>query len=808
MASKGIHEIGPALPVNIPTPELPILTFENNEGYDGVGEVSLNPTLVAALAYAQRGWRVIPLVANSKKPLIKDWRQAASTDELMVHRWFASGKNNLGIVTGPESNVFVLDLDRHRPEEDGTKSFLEICKQISAIAKGPMAITAGGGCHLLFQFPKSAIKIPKQLAPGIDLLGAGRFFVASPSAINGKYYRWEKGCSPPEIGLSDCTDWLEAAMALRGPPRTSQVIALQNAACRGTAAKSKAISTVVDLSRNSPETPENIEKLRFALNAIPPCIERKDWINILFSVKAHGFSCGEMLARKWSATCAEKYNDADFTKDWASDKGHGIGSGTVYYVANQYIKTDKQPDEGMFIDAVGDITNGREFARHFKGKLLYCHAASKWLYWDNQRWVWCDTGSQMQYAKQIADQMLEDAAKAFKQAPNDGNTKIVVQAAKSLHGNEKRLMAMLSMASSEDTMSIATPAGLDSNPWLLGVRNGTVDLRSGKLLPSDPSMLISKQCNAPFNKQATCPRFQQFMRDVFQGDQVMIDYVQRQLGYAITGQVTEEVMFFWFGRGANGKSVLVNIIAGVMGGYTGQVSPDLLRAGREAKGSAERATVRLTGLRMVLMNELAEGETWDDGKLREITSREKIAARFLYGEAFDFVPTHKLFVRGNNKPAIRDGTDGTWRRLHLVSFDRQFTENERITDLDTQILDAERDGILQWLIEGCLAWQKHGLNPPAKVRDAVQIYRKDCDVLSEWMECNCVEGSDSCADKKATYQSYKAWSDENSIRPLSGKAFSRRLSERGFKIDAGRRNYMGFKLNAIALTPMGLGQYG
>jgi len=242
-------------------------------------------------------------------------------------------------------------------------------------------------------------------------------------------------------------------------------------------------------------------------------------------------------------------------------------------------------------------------------------------------------------------------------------------------------------------LSIADPTALDADPWMLGVRNGVVDLRSGKLLPADPAMRMTKQCEAAYDQGAACPRFLKFLDEVFQGDAEMIGYVQHQLGYALTGSVDEETIFFWFGRGANGKSVLANLISGVAGSYAGHISPDLLRVGREAKSTAERAILKLVGLRMAWMNELSDGEIWDDGRLREITSREKIAARYLYGEMFDFLPTHKLFVRGNNKPAIRDGTDGTWRRLQLIGFERQFSEEERIPDLDKQILVEERDGI-------------------------------------------------------------------------------------------------------------------
>lgn len=746
----------------------------------------MNPILEAALAYAQLGWRIFPVVQNSKLPAIKEWPNAATTDQVQIVDWFADGTYNIGIVCGRLSNLLVIDLDRHHSDQNGFESIRSISEKIGPPPTGLVQVTAGAGVHLLYVYPSLTTKLPKKLAPGIDLQGEGRYIVATPSAIDENTYRWNEPRAPGEIDLTDCTEWLEAAMALMPPKSTS-----------------KGLSTRVDLSIAPPETPETIAKLRAALKVIPPCVSYDDWRNVLFSVHAHGFAEGELIAREWSANCIEKYDDAAFDKVWNSDRGYGIDTGTVYWMASKYKSQSNLATIGNVSEAQGDINNGREFARHFKGKLLYCHAAKKWLYWQGHCWIWCDRGQHVQCAKWVADRMLDDAANAFREAPSDSRTKELMRAAKSLHGVENRLLAMLNMATTEDGMGVASPAMLDSDPWLLGVRNGVVDLRSGKLLPAEPSMLITKQCDATFDAQATCPRFEQFLQEVFQGDEVMIAYVQRQLGYAQTGKVTEEVLFFWFGCGANGKSVLVNIVSGVAGSYAGHVSPDLLRAGREAKSTAERATLRLAGLRMVLMNELAEGETWDDGRLREITSREKIAARYLYGEMFDFLPTHKLFVRGNNKPAIRDGTDGTWRRLQLVGFDRQFSEAERIIDLDKQILDTERDGILNWLIKGCLQWQKESLKPPAKVRNAVNEYRKDCDVIGEWMESCCAVGPEYRAEKRTTYNSYKCWSVENGMRPLSGKGFSRRLRERVFDLDAGKRNYIGFKV--VVVPPPSLG---
>jgi len=408
----------------------------------------MNPTLAAALSHARSGLRVIPVIYNTKRPAIKDWPTLATTDEATITKWFANGEFNIGIVAGPESDLFVFDLDRHRPNEDGVENFLGICNQIGSPPRGPIALTAGNGRHLLYQYPKTGIKIPKQLAPGIDLLGSGRFIVVAPSVVDGNSYGWKQNRSPGDVERADCTEWLEEAIALTPPASEPQVIALpvSKSPPDGTAAA----GLLVDLKLAIPETPENVQRLCDALNTTPPCLPYDKWRNILFSIKAHGFSEGEVIARKWSASCVEKYDDAAFNKVWNSDKGRGVGAGTLYFIAKQYGWSGRPANEDLATEAAGDINNGRIFAQHFRGKLLFCHAAGKWLIWNGQRWMWCDSGQEMKCAKWVADRMLDDAVSAFRNAPNDGDTKELMRAAKALHSNEKRLQAMLNMAASED----------------------------------------------------------------------------------------------------------------------------------------------------------------------------------------------------------------------------------------------------------------------------------------------------------------------------------------------------------------------
>lgn len=273
-------------------------------------------------------------------------------------------------------------------------------------------------------------------------------------------------------------------------------------------------------------------------------------------------------------------------------------------------------------------------------------------------------------------------------------------------------------------MGIASPALLDANPLLLGVRNGVVNLRDGSLLVPDPAMHISRQAGASFDREARCPKWLKFLHDVFKGDRELIAFIQRACGYSLTGLMDEEVLFFMWGHGANGKSVFANVLHAVFGDYAVTVRATMLA--RDAKGNsgeAEREKARLPGARLALINEVGSADVFDDQRVKELVSRERVSARALYAESFEFMPTHTIWIRGNNQPGAMDTSDGFWRRIHLIGFTRQFAEDERVPDLDRQIIDSERDGILAWMIEGCVHWQREKLLAPASVKAARAMAR-------------------------------------------------------------------------------------
>lgn len=540
-----------------------------------------------------------------------------------------------------------------------------------------------------------------------------------------------------------------------------------------------------------PETLENIERLKSALDALDPDMERNEWRNAVWSVAAHQWASGHDKAREWSAR-GRLWDEKEFEKVWNSFdpmRSDAIGGGTVYHMARQVCWIDPA------ITAESDVRNAIEFAADHRGKLFFGYPAGKWLRFDGSRWAWCDAGEEMVAAKATAARIARGAARQYAVEPTHPDTIKAMKDAKKLQ-SEKSLMAMLNLAKSESGMGIGSMSMLDADPWLLNVGNGVVDLRTGKLLAHSPDFLMVRQCNANYAPGADCPKWKQFLDDIFESDLELIGFVQRALGYSLSGSITEEVFFFMHGSGANGKSVFANVTSRILDGYSLTAPATMLSYRREEdKGRATSEMARLNGSRLVLANETQAGERLDERLIKVLVSRERIAARFMYKELFEFLPTHKLWVRGNHKPVIKGADEGTWRRIHLIPFKRFFKLDERIPDLEDTLM-AERDAILTWMIEGCLAWQRDGLRAPDAVVNATAEYRDESDIFGQWLDEFCALGAQLAVAQTDAYGSYKEFCVRDGYKAMSKKQFTTTLKGRGITdtYQNSKRAYLGITL--------------
>ena len=443
-------------------------------------------------------------------------------------------------------------------------------------------------------------------------------------------------------------------------------------------------------------------------------------------------------------------------------------------------------------DSFGDVRNAKIFAQCAAGHFLHVITRNRWLQWINEKWVLCEKDEHITMAKEVCARMYDTALIVFQQDQEKG--KRLLQDAKASH-HMPRLAAMLKLAVSEREMA-ATDRELDCNPYMLGVANGVVDLRDGKHLINQPSLKITRYCNARFNVDASCTRWISFLDEIFAQDSATIACVQRLLGCTLLGLASEEKLVICYGSGSNGKSVFSNIVHKMMGGYSITAPPSMLTTRRQGDSGPRNDLAALAGARYVSINELQAGDRLDEQVVKMLAGREPISARFLHQEFFEFTPTFTPWLRTNHKPIIYGVEEGIWRRLVLLNFGVQIPEDKKDSALEDKLF-AERDGILMWMIEGARLFMKEGICISPSMRNDLLAYRGDSDLLGEFLT-DTTWASNTVADKieqKLFYTSYRIWSAVNGTRPMAKKSFTQRLIERGYKEtkSGGARFYAGLK---------------
>ncbi len=318
----------------------------------------------------------------------------------------------------------------------------------------------------------------------------------------------------------------------------------------------------------------------------------------------------------------------------------------------------------------------------------------------------------------------------------------------------------------------------DRDPWLLNVENGTIDLRTGNKLPHDPEQFITKLAPVEYDPEADAPLWRQFLGEIFNENQDLIDFVQRSVGYALTGSTKEQVVFFLYGTGRNGKSTLVNVLQALLGDYAMHTPTSTLMSKRNE--GVPNDVARLKGARFVSGVEVERGRRLSEPFIKQLSGGDIITARFMRAEWFEFLPQFKLFFAVNHKPVIR-GTDlAVWRRIRLIPFDVTIPEEDVDPDLGQKLLE-ELPGILNWALKGCLVWQQHGLGLPAEVAQATAGYREEMDLLSDFFEEYCVLDPLAQVSKGELYVVYKQWAESAGERVLSTTKFGSEMIERGFE---------------------------
>jgi putative DNA primase/helicase len=405
------------------------------------------------------------------------------------------------------------------------------------------------------------------------------------------------------------------------------------------------------------------------------------------------------------------------------------------------------------------------FVAQFGERLRFDHRRGRWLLFNDHLWV-PDTDAGIH-------RLALDAVRARQRAAIGHKDRVTWAVKGESHG---RLRHLLEIA--KTLQPIADDGSQwDLDPWCLGVANGILDLRAGTLRDGRPEDRVTMTCPVTFVPDATCPNWDAFLHQVFDDDAVRA-YVQRACGYSLTGDCQEECLFFCWGEGANGKSTLLGAVGFTLGDYADDLPFSALEW-QDRGGGIPNDIAKIVGRRFITSSESGESKRLNEARVKALTGRDPITARFLHQEFFTFQPMAKFWLASNSKPIVRDNSAGFWRRLHLIPFTQSFVGRENKTLKED--LRREASGILAWAVRGCLAWQRDGLNPPAVVRQATDDYRQESDVLAPFYDACCTIDTTAHVQASALFARYQRWCESNHIwkeQRLTQKAFGLKIRSR------------------------------
>jgi putative DNA primase/helicase len=427
---------------------------------------------------------------------------------------------------------------------------------------------------------------------------------------------------------------------------------------------------------------------------------------------------------------------------------------------------------GLANDIVTEDSAAVQFVELHGQDLRYCHSTDAWFRWNGTIWSKDQTSITFHWARELARQLAED-----------------------LDEKERKKIQKTSFASGMERFAMADPAVAvtidywDADALLLGTPGGTVDLRTGKLYPSRREDGITKTTSVAPNGNG-CPRWQLFLEETTGKDPELIRFLQQWCGYGLTGLTREHALVFVCGPGGNGKSVFLNTVANILKTYASTSAMDTFTVSHNDKHPTDLAMLR--GARLVTASETEEGRSWAESRIKQMTGGDRISARFMRQDFFEFTPQFKLTIVGNHKPILRNVDEAARRRFLIVPFERKPEKPDR--ELEEKLM-AEAPGILQWMIEGCLDWQANGLVKPASVLTATEDYFSDQDLFAHWLaeECDCEPGNmDKSETSSDLFKSWREFAISAGHPPGSQQSFKDQMIRHGFKFYRGRKVRMFF----------------
>lgn len=779
--------------------------------------------LDAALGLAARGFSVFPIWwkrgelcacgdAGCKSPckhplgaLVRDGCHDATREPDTIRRWWSEYPDaNIGIATGAPSGVWVFDVDEG---SGGDVSLASLVEQHGPVP-GTLRVRTGRGWHYYFAY-QPGMKNSAGATQGLDARGDGGYVVAPPS-MHATGRRYEIADDVPVVvaplWVLDAlrrkkdVDRRAAPRAAANPTRTTPY---------GRKALEQISEELAAIKKGGRDNARNGASYRVGRLVAGGHIDRTDGENSLLDacernglISEEGYETvrkridrgiedGVAAGPMGPDPAAQHRPEPGVNRD---TEGSAAGAGSPAPAASSPPAKALPPqppkrlaDGSPFPEVPSgmpepppdneratDVGNGLRLVRMYGDNIRHVHGWG-WLVWDGKRWQRDQTAKIEELSKRSVAEMFREVSVIPGGPQREEWYKHAVKSEKA-----ERVRAAVAMAQSERRV-VANVGDFDRDPFTINVLNGTLDLKSGRLRPHARTDNITHLAPVQFDENAVCPLWERFLEQIYSGNRDLVRFVQRAIGYTLTGMTTEQCFFILHGHGSNGKSTLLRAMSALFGnGYSTNANfATFLASSNPGQYGPRPDLARLAGARFVMSTEPDEGARFSESVIKSITGGDPITAALKYENDFEFIPVLKLWLSVNHKPKVGDTSHAMWRRIRLIPHEVIIADAQQDKRLDAK-LALELPGILNWAIRGALEWLTFGLEPPTAVIGATAAYREEQDVLGQFIEERCRKIAGQRAKAGDLYAAYAAWSKARGEWAMGANRFGRLMTEKGF----------------------------
>ena len=724
------------------------IEWENDEQVDEREETPSNKRITSCQDLFNRGFKLVPCNEN-KVAIMKEWQKhpISSENEMagfpLAKAW--------GVACGVHSGVTVVDID---PEGMETLAGWEA-------DHGPFTTlqtkTPRGGYHLYFRYvPEIMTRIG--IIPGVDIKNRGGYVIAPPSA--GYTYL------DPSAEIEEMSGWLIERLRENNYFRSSDQCERPEAAItindETSSYGAKALLEETQRVANASEGTRNdtLNRAAYALYQLVAggeITENEATDGLITAAQSCGLKDDEIKRTLESARKAgfenprKKKNAIAFNEDISLCKQH-----------------------------LTELGNAQRFAEYSNGIIRYVYNFKQWATWTGKQWELDEAGSACEMIKSMVSEFHRQIAAI---PAEEGNKEKRKRLSNWAFRSETRSVIVNTAALAQPTLKI-DEAAFDAKPFLLNFLNGTLDIRSFRFYNHHREDYLTQIISYEYNKEAKAPRWEQFLSEIFLGRQDLIRFIQKAIGYSLTGSFQERCIFILHGSGKNGKSTFLNVLAKVLGPYAGTLNAEALMI-QAHTDDRYLNFAPLRAARFVSGSESEQNKRLAEAKIKQLSGGDGLQARFLHKNFFTFTPQFKIWLSTNYRPNIRGTDPAIWDRIRLIPFDYRPDEDKTDKQLYEKLL-LEGEGILAWAVEGCWLWNNEGLETPYEVKRATTEYKSECDLIGQYLSERTEKTAykERFVTRKALYDDYKLYSESNNEVVLSPKSFVKELQNRGFSSES------------------------